>query len=141
MLSIISTIECPQCKDEAIEHYYCNRGERTLACKHCGYNISEKQKITKGMKEYKINDENGFGVWCIHKKDGTSHYSMYGQWIVPEEVERFKTKLEMPDTDRDKSFFVTYKHSTFFVSYGMLPENFLEIYTQLLKTHKPAQKL
>lgn len=139
MLSIIATIECPRCKGEAIEHDSYYEGERNIACKYCRYSHSEKHLITELVKELEIKEENHYGVACIHKKDGSSHYFMYEQWMVQAAIEQFITHLEMPDTEPNRSFFVMYKYSTFFVSYGKVPENFLEIYVQLLRTHKPPK--
>lgn len=137
MVSIISFIECFRCKNIAKESYCYNTFQRTVQCPHCGYNYSQTQQLVKNS--HKFNDNNGYGVACISKKNGTSQYVMYGERNLSEEVERFNTNLEMLDTDRENSFFLVYMHSKFFVTYGNIPDNFFDLYTELLKMQKPYE--
>jgi len=133
MVSIISGTTCPRCKSEAIVQLDYKTGERYVECTYCPYEKEELNAINE-RKEFKTNDDKDFDVVCIGKKDGTVQYSVYEPENDQEEINRFKINLAMRDTDIYKSYLVKYihKNNAFYVTYGKIPENFLDIYNELI---------
>lgn len=57
MGSIIDTIECPNCSNEAISDFYYKTGEEYIHCQHCGYHYSATIKDrTKRLDELTDDD-------------------------------------------------------------------------------------
>ena len=52
MGSVIDTIECPNCKQEAVTDFYYKSGEEVTICSHCGYYKS----VTIKNREKKLNE-------------------------------------------------------------------------------------
>lgn len=76
MGSVIDTIECPNCKNEAWNDYYYRTGEEYTNCQNCGYHhsvtIKEKSRDKKELTEddFKIVEcANPFGAFRIKYKD------------------------------------------------------------------------
>lgn len=136
MISIVSEIECFRCKKMALEKVTFNTGEREVYCSNCKYSYSQTLPV---KKKYNINNKNGYGVACIAKRDGRTQYTMFEERNITRELWRFRTKLEMEDTNPEKSYLIIYRSFLFMVSYGEIPENFLDIYMNLLKTHRPPK--
>lgn len=55
MGSVISDIECPNCKREAFEDFYYKSGEEYIFCENCGYHksvtIINRNKLLTDLKE------------------------------------------------------------------------------------------
>jgi len=68
---VTDSIECPNCKRNAMVDYYYKTGEEYVNCNHCGYFFSHA---------YKRDDEGEFVT-----KDGTNNYSFDN--LVEETIE------------------------------------------------------
>jgi Zn ribbon nucleic-acid-binding protein len=77
MGSVIDTIECPNCKQEAIIDFYYKSGEEITICSHCGYykSITIKNR-EKNLNELTDDDwevkeiSNPYGSYRLKSKEG-----------------------------------------------------------------------
>ncbi|QCR30990.1 hypothetical protein [Lysinibacillus sp. SGAir0095] len=137
MQTIVSTVECPRCKEKAFEQYEYNTGRCKGWCNNCNYNYAKRKKVIAQNKDFEVSADNGYGIVCLVKIDGSSHYYMFNADIERIVIDRFVAYLDIPEVDAENSYMVNYGNDAFYVLYGKVPENFIDIYIETLKCHKP----
>ncbi|MCM3389188.1 hypothetical protein M3649_13690 [Ureibacillus chungkukjangi] len=137
MQFIISRVECPNCNGEATEYYDYKSGMVTGSCEACEKDFSDKREVTGEMQSYRIMYKDAYGIFSLGKKDGSSHVYMFNSDIEEKVLAHFAAYLEIPEVDSENSFIAQYSSGAFFVKYGKVPSNFLEIYAENYEIYKP----
>ena len=135
MQLILSRVQCPHCNNEATEHYDYKTGWAKGRCQSCKKNFSKRRKVT--AKNYEILHENAYGIFKLSKTDGSSHVYMFNSDIEDKVLAHFAAYLEIPEIEPENSFIAQYCNGAFFVRYGKIPDNFIDIYAENFEIHKP----
>ena len=100
MGSVISYIECPNCKNEASDDFYYKTGEEYINCNNCGYHrsatiINRDKKLSELTQEdWKIDElKNPYGAYKLklYHNIGTQCGSLENE----EQYNNFKTANEV----------------------------------------------
>ena len=112
---------CPQCKLWAFVYKCSATDEISIDCNFCGYHYSHILMIDQertsldpynreiamldreGNVEYDIQEKKGFGVSSIYRKN-RGKAKDFNEPITEEDIEEFRTKISLPEVDRNKSY-------------------------------------
>ena len=134
---IISRVECPHCNAEATEHYDYKTGWARGRCQSCKKNFSKRRKVTAKMKSYEIMHGEAFGIFSLGKTDGSTYVYMFNSDIEDKVLAHFAAYLDMPEVNPANSFIAQYSSGAFFIRYGKVPSNFIDIYAENYEIYKP----
>ena len=97
MGSVIDTIECPRCKQEAINDFYYKTGEEYTTCHNCGYYSS----LTIIDREKPLSDPNNWKLVESHKPFGSYRIATFqgpgyqvGTLETEDDYLRFKFEMD-----------------------------------------------
>ncbi|UCZ51633.1 hypothetical protein LGQ02_12240 [Bacillus shivajii] len=130
MASIMSNVECPQCKKTALEDFYYKTDETFLCCFHCGYYYQREQKYDEAKREMFTEEKEwyGYGVYSLVKNDGSKGITKVLNVEITEDekeemIKSFESK-ESKDVDMKKSYFILYDKGAFTLLAGTYPKDF-----------------
>lgn len=130
MGSVISHAACPKCHLIATVDYYYKSDEIYFICAHCGYNYSRFYRLFDtddeiGFRdELVIDEQEGYGVYVLRKKDGDGATLLFNCPITEEDIRNFEEQYNSKETIQERSYLVRFENGEFKVLVGTLPESF-----------------
>jgi uncharacterized Zn finger protein len=105
MASVLDYIECPNCKQEAMDDFYYKTGEEYINCNSCGYHRTATIK-NRNKKLSELTDSD-WEVVELKNPYGSFRYKMAGDVVTccgalatTEDADRFRTEMKLEYQDR-----------------------------------------
>jgi len=115
MGSVLDSVECPHCGNEANSDYYYKTGEEVVLCQHCGYYKSVTIKKNCGKRFDELSDEDWdvieiskpYAAYQVTYKNNPA--SEVGTLITYEDYLLLKKAIENEDDDVESFTISRYK--------------------------------